>query len=300
MSGTSLVVVTAGLRTTVQDRGRPGLAHLGIGRSGALDAPALALANRLVGNDPADAGLEITLGGCALRPVGRAVTVAVTGAPCEIRVGRAPAAWGVPVVVPEGTALTVGPPSAGVRSYLAVGGGVRVAPVLGSRSTDSLSGLGPAPVRAGDVLPVGSPTAPAPVNVAVCPTVLGDLRVPVRLGPRADWLTDDSRALLTRALWTVGADSDRVGVRLSGPPLRRATAAELPSEGVVLGAVQVPPDGQPVVFLADHPTTGGYPVVAVVDERGVAGLAQARPGTAVRLVAAWDRAGGGRRATMGR
>ncbi len=275
-----LTVTDPGPLTTVQDGGRPGLAHLGVPRSGWLDAPAALLANRLVGNDPDAALLETTMGGVALRP-GSALTVAVTGAMAEVLVDRHAVAWGEPVSVRAGAELRVGPARHGVRSYLGVAGGVNVEPVLGSRSTDRLSGLGPAPLAAGDLLPVGAAGRPRPVDVARTGVPDGVLRVTP--GPRHDGV-DGGLARLVHHDWTVAADSDRIALRLAGEPLRRARAGELPSEGLVLGAVQVPPDGQPLVFLADHPTTGGYPVVGVVVPEDLWQCAQLRPGDSVRLV----------------
>jgi biotin-dependent carboxylase-like uncharacterized protein len=285
MTDRALVVVRAGLLTTVQDRGRPGYAHLGVPRSGALDAPAAALVNRLVGNPPEAAVLETTLNGCAVRPRST-VTVAVTGAPCAVTVGGRPAPWGAPVRVPGGAVLEVGPARSGVRGYVGVSGGVTVEPVLGSRSTDLLSGLGPPPLTDGTVLPLGSPAGPhARVDVAAQPGPPAELVLRVTPGPRDDWFTRDAvRTLLTR-VYRVSAASNRIGLRTEGPALERARSGELPSEGMVLGAVQVPPDGRPVVFLADHPTTGGYPVIAVVRPADLAAAAQAVPGTPVRFTA---------------
>ncbi|MFE0331386.1 biotin-dependent carboxyltransferase family protein [Streptomyces sp. NPDC058960] len=285
MADRALVVVRAGLLTTVQDRGRPGHAHLGVPRSGALDAPAAALVNRLVGNPPEAAVLETTLNGCALRPRS-AVTVAVGGAPCAVTVDGRPAPWGAPVRVPGGALLEMGPARAGVRGYIGIAGGVAVDPVLGSRSTDLLSGLGPPPLADGAVLPLGVPTGPhARVDAVPQPGPPAELVLRVTLGPRADWFTRDAlRTLVTRA-YRVSAASNRIGLRTEGPALERARTGELPSEGMVLGAVQVPPDGRPVVFLADHPTTGGYPVIAVVRTADLAAAAQAAPGTPVRFTA---------------
>lgn len=155
MTDRALAVVRAGALTTVQDLGRPGYAHLGVPRSGALDAPAAALVNRLVGNPPEAAVLETTLNGCALRPR-CPVTVAVGGAPCPVTVDGRPVAWGAPVRVPAGALLDIGAALSGVRTYVAVSGGVAVEPVLGSRSTDLLSGLGPPPLTDGAVLPWGT------------------------------------------------------------------------------------------------------------------------------------------------
>jgi biotin-dependent carboxylase-like uncharacterized protein len=167
-----------------------------------------------------------------------------------------------------------------------VSGGVTVEPVLGSRSTDLLSGLGPPPLTDGTVLPLGSPAGPhARVDVAAQPGPPAELVLRVTPGPRDDWFTRDAvRTLLTR-VYRVSAASNRIGLRTEGPALERARSGELPSEGMVLGAVQVPPDGRPVVFLADHPTTGGYPVIAVVRPADLAAAAQAVPGTPVRFTA---------------
>ncbi|GLY05419.1 biotin-dependent carboxyltransferase family protein [Actinoplanes sp. NBRC 101535] len=278
-----LEVLHAGVRTTVQDLGRTGFAHLGVPRSGAVDAGALRLANRLTGNPPGAAGLEILLGGVRVRAT-RAVTLAVTGAQCPIRIGSRPADPGLPLAVPAGAVVTIGRATAGLRAYLAVGGGIAVPPVLGSRSTDTLSGLGPDPVRDGDLLPVGPAIGPPPgVDVAPYPPPPPNLRLRVWPGPRDDWFTPAARARLFAAEYQVSSDTDRVGARLTGPPLERAIDGELPSEGLVLGAIQVPADGRPLIFLADHPTTGGYPVIGVVDPADVDLLAQARPGTPVRF-----------------
>ncbi|MFF4959924.1 5-oxoprolinase subunit C family protein [Streptomyces sp. NPDC001222] len=283
MTDRALSVVRAGALTTVQDRGRPGHAHLGVPRSGALDAPAAALVNRLVGNPPEYAVLETTLDGCAVRPRS-AVTVAVGGAPCAVTVDGRPAPWGAPVRVPGGALLDLGRARSGVRSYLGIAGGVAVEPVLGSRSTDLLSGLGPPPLADGAVLPLGRPAGPpARVDTVPQPAPPAELVLRVTPGPRADWFTADAfHTLVTRA-YRVSAASNRIGLRTEGPALERVRAEELPSEGMVLGAVQVPPDGRPVVFLADHPTTGGYPVIAVVRAADLAAAAQATPGTPLRF-----------------
>ncbi|MER6626656.1 biotin-dependent carboxyltransferase family protein [Streptomyces sp. NPDC000987] len=285
MTDRALVVVRAGALTTVQDQGRPGHAHLGVPRSGALDGPAAALVNRLVGNRPEAAVLETTVTGCALRPRS-AVTVAVAGAPCPVTVDGRPVSWGAPVRVPAGAVLDVGTVTSGVRGYVAVSGGVAVEPVLGSRSTDLLSGLGPAPLTDGAVLPLGTPGSPhARVDVAPCPAPPAEVVLRVTPGPRDDWFTPEAVRAFTSRTFRVSPASNRIGLRTEGPALERAVPGELPSEGMVLGAVQVPPDGRPVVFLADHPTTGGYPVIGVVRAGDLPRAAQAAPGTPVRFVA---------------
>ncbi|MCH0542196.1 biotin-dependent carboxyltransferase family protein [Streptomyces sp. MUM 203J] len=285
MTDRGFVVVRGGALTTVQDRdGRVGHAHLGVPRSGALDPGAAALVNRLVGNPENAAVLETTLDGCAVRPR-CAVTVAVGGAPCPVRVDGRPVAWGAAVRVPAGAVLEVGTAVRGLRAYVAFAGGVAVEPVLGSRSADLLSGLGPGPLAAGAVLPLGAAPGGVPCrDGAPWPGVPGELVLRVRLGPRHGWFTERALRTFASRAYRVSAASNRIGLRTEGPPLERAVTAELPSEGMVLGAVQVPPDGRPVVFLADHPTTGGYPVVGVVREADLAGAAQAVPGTAVRFV----------------
>jgi biotin-dependent carboxylase-like uncharacterized protein len=270
-------VVRAGPLTTVQDLGRPGYAHLGVPRSGALDVPALLAANALVGNAPTAAALETTLLGCRLRFTA-AAWVAVTGATALVRVDGTPVSGAFDVSA--GGVLDVGRATAGVRSYVAVAGGIDVEPVLGSRSTDTLSGLGPARLADGMELPVGPPPHPAIPSDPVRPPGSAPSGEPlvlgVRLGPRDDWV---DAAGLFAASYTISPVSNRVGARLAGPALRRTREGELPPEGVVLGAVQVTADGRPLIFLADHPTTGGYPVIGVVDD--VTPLAQARPGTTV-------------------
>ncbi|AVH98494.1 MULTISPECIES: biotin-dependent carboxyltransferase family protein [Streptomyces] len=284
MTGRGVAVVRPGALTTVQDLGRPGYAHLGVVRSGALDPAAVRLVNRLVGNAEGAAVLETTVDGCAVR-ARCAVTVAVGGAPCPVRVDGRPAAWGTAVRVAAGSVVEVGTAVQGLRAYVAFGGGIEVEPVLGSRSTDLLSGLGPAPLARGAVLPLGAETAVrGPVDAPPWPGPPDALVLRVRLGPRDDWFTPGAlRTLATRA-YRVSPASNRIGLRLEGPALERAVTGELASEGMVLGAVQVPPDGRPVVFLADHPTTGGYPVVGVVREADLGAAAQAVPGTAVRFV----------------
>lgn len=279
-----LEVLATGPLATVQDLGRPGLSHLGVGTSGAADRRSFRLANRLVGNSEDAAGIEFTFGGLAFRAC-RDLTVAITGAPCRITVdGRREAVNSV-LRVPAGAELRAGAPTTGLRSYLAVRGGIAVAPVLGSRATDVLSGLGPAPLQPGDVLPVGPPPPRFPaVDLAPVPAPAdGDLVLRVVPGPRDDWFTDEALRALGGEAYEVTSESNRIGMRLRGAPLQRQRCEELPSEGMVPGALQVPPSGQPTLFLADHPLTGGYPVIAVVLAEDVDRAAQARPGQRIRF-----------------
>lgn len=279
----TIEVVTPGPAALVQDGGRPGHAELGVPPSGAVDGPALRLANRLVGNPECAAGIEALLGGIALR-ARCSCTVAVTGAPVPVTADDRPVPTHTPVHLRTGQSLALGTPSAGLRCYVTVSGGLDVPMELGSRARDVLSGIGPPPLRAGDVLALGEPGVPTGADVVFAPAPPAELLVAVWLGPRDDWFDDAAAALA--GPWRVTADANRVGLRLDGAPLRRTAGqagAELPSEGLLTGAVQVPPNGLPVVFLADHPTTGGYPVVGVVDAAALPALAQARPGTAIRF-----------------
>jgi biotin-dependent carboxylase-like uncharacterized protein len=243
------------------------------------------LANRLVGNHDGQAGLEILLGGVRLVAEG-STRVAMAGGRLSLRVDGRAVEWGAAVSVPTGSTIEVAAAPGALRAWLAVAGGIDVPPVLGSRSTDTLSGLGPDVVRAGDLLPIGRP-GPWPEGTATAVPRLtpgGEVSLlRLLLGPRDDWFTTDSLAQLWRSDFEVSTSSDRVALRLDGEPLVRQIRGELPSEGLVTGAVQVPTDGRPLIFLADHPTTGGYPVVGVVDRADLSGCAQLRPGDAVRF-----------------
>ncbi|MDI5980345.1 biotin-dependent carboxyltransferase family protein [Amycolatopsis magusensis] len=279
-----LEVLTPGLFATVQDLGRPGYTALGVGRSGAADRDALRLANRLVGNPEGNAAVEATFGGLAVRFDGPTL-IALTGAVGPARLGGRAIGPNAPVFVGAGEELRLGAPDRGLRTYLAVRGGIEVPPVLGGRGTDTLSGLGPAPLAAGTTLPVGHRVLAWPVvDQAPCAAIPDEPVLRLVPGPRLDFFTEDALGTLLSGRYAVSAQSNRVGLRLDGPVLRRAKSGEVPSEPAAPGAVQVPPSGQPILFLADHPVTGGYPVVAVVAEEDLGGAAQARPGTRLRFV----------------
>lgn len=267
---TRIEVVSPGLLTTVQDRGRPGLAHLGVPPSGAADRIAYELGNRLVGNTPGAAALETTLDGPVLR-FDTPTTIALTGATApEVRTVEA---------------LEVGRCVGGARLYICVRGGIEVEPELGSRSTDLLTGLGPPPLRAGDVLGVGPEPRDPPAASGSGPVLPDEPVLRVIPGPRDDWFTAAALEALCSEPWRVSSSSNRVGIRLEGPPLERVRRDELLSEGLVTGALQVPASGQPILLLQDHPTTGGYPVIAVVhsDDLWIAG--QLAPRRCVRFTA---------------
>ena len=280
-----LEVVEPGPLTTVQDAGRPGFGHLGIAPSGYLDAPAARLANRLVGNPEDAALLETTGSGPTLRLTSATpVLCAVTGAPAPILIDGLPVDHFSQLYLHDGQTISIGRASAGLRTYLAIRGGLSTHPVLGSRSTDLLSGLGPPPLQPGLHLPIGASSVAIPVADHIpVPDIGSDPVMSIYAGPSDSWFTSEAWHRLVETRWVVSPTSSRVGLRLSGPALSRSRPGELPPEGMVTGAIQVPPDGQPVLLLADHPTTGGYPVIAVARETDLHFAAQAVPGSMMRF-----------------
>jgi len=281
---TTLEVLATGPLALLEDLGRPGLAHLGVTRSGAADRHSHTLANRLVANPPDRATIEITFGGFSARVRGGDVVVAVTGADADPAVDGLPFGTNSIHHVRDGQTISLGTPRSGLRSYLAVRGGVEAEPVLGSRSHDVLSAIGPRPLRPGDVLPIGAHASDFPeLDQAPVAPITGDvLDLVVVPGPRDDWFADPDA--LVRTDWVVSERSDRVGMRLTGRPLdTRVPDRQLPSEGATRGAIQVPPNGLPVILGPDHPVTGGYPVIGVVVDHDVDRVAQVRPGQHVRL-----------------
>ncbi|WP_059016374.1 5-oxoprolinase/urea amidolyase family protein [Mycobacterium sp. M26] len=280
----TLEILRTGPLALVEDLGRPGLAHIGVTRSGAADRRSHRLANRLVANPDDCATVEVMLGGFAARIHGGDADIAVTGADTDPAVGGVPFGTNSIHHVRDGEVISLGAPHAGVRSYLAVRGGIAVQPVLGSRSYDMMSAIGPRPLRAGDVLPVGSHTDAYPeLDQAPVASIAGDLlELHVVPGPRDDWFTNADDLVHTD--WVASDRSDRVGTRLVGTPLvHRWPDRQLPSEGATRGAIQVPPNGQPVILGPDHPVTGGYPVIGVVTDADTDKVAQIRPGQKLRL-----------------
>jgi biotin-dependent carboxylase-like uncharacterized protein len=308
-----IIVVNPGPLTLVEDLGRPGWASLGLSPSGALDRQSVRLANLLVGNPADAAGLEILLGGLRLRFV-TASTIAVAGAEGIVTLNGAEIPLNQAIRVAPGVVVDFGAPLFGLRYYLAVQGGIDAPKLLGSSSTDMLSGEGPAPltsgvqlgighVSAGNGLVSGAASVPGHGSGPGAGAGIGTLnnahalpairRAPdpgraitarVDRGPRADWFDDHSWRRLVSQEWTLSPDSNRIGARLVGRPLTQTRLEELPSEGMVLGALQVPPSGLPTVFLADHPVTGGYPVIAVVRRTDLDLFGQARPGQRIRFL----------------
>lgn len=285
-------VLHPGLLSSLQDAGRVGHAHLGIGRAGAADPPAWRLANALVGNDADACAVEMTLQGPRLRLYDDCV-VALTGAPLpRARCSGEPLPMWCPVMCAAGSELELGPMPVGCRSYLAVAGGIAVEPWLGSRSTDINAGLGPLEGRAlrkGERLPVGAPALAGAVPdawsldprpwFAPAGSVLRLLAA-----SHTAMLTDASRTALSSVAFRVDADSNRVGVRFhGGVPLGLREPLELISEGVVAGVMQLPSGGQPIILGVEHPVSGGYPRIAQLAAADLPRLAQCRPGDSVHF-----------------
>ena len=265
-----------GLQVLIEDAGRPGAGDLGVTTSGAADRASAQAANDALGNRRSAAVLE-NIGGLALTALVETVVV-VTGAVAPVDINGRTAERGVPLLLRPGATLTVGEAEHGLRSYVGVRGGVIADTVLGSSSTDLLSGLGPSPLASGDTIHAGEPTGSVrPVS----PGIRTDGVLRVVPGPRDDWFADGVDALTGRT-WTVTAMSNRVGLRLTGEEaIIREQSGELASEGMVAGSVQVPPNGEPVVFLRDHAVTGGYPVIATVIPEDLDAAAQLPPGADV-------------------
>lgn len=278
-------IIRTGMQATVQDRGRRGFGYLGVPEAGAMDPISLALSNRLVGNPDDAAAVEFLLGNFEVRfRCQRAF--AVSGAPVGLRLNGKPVPFAQWHLAKTGDVLVADSATYGLRSYLAVAGGIAVEPVLGSRSTDTLSGLGPNPLRPGDMLPIGTPDREGPFVPAGVSTVsrpAAEIYVGFRWGPRDDRFTQQARETLTRSVWSISHEVDRIAARLLGPPLQFACTDELPTEGLALGSIQVPPSGQPILHLANHPPTGGYPVIGVVARDDVTVIAQCGQGTRIRF-----------------
>ena len=279
-------VLRAGSCDLVMDRGRPGRAALGVPAGGAADPAALAAANRLVGNDPTLAALEIMLAGPILRfPAGG--VVALTGARfAATRSNDSPVAWNETLVLAAGETLSIDHARDGCRCWLALRGGLAVPEALGSRSTFLPAGFGGhlgRALRAGDVLPGGSVAGAIRLLRARPPSGERDVPLRVMAGPQAGLFEDAGLAAFFAGTYRVDATSDRRGLRLTGPVVTHERT-DLPSQGVLPGAIQVPPDGRPIILGWDGPVTGGYPVIAGVIAADMPRLAQLRPGDAVRFM----------------
>jgi len=273
-----LEILRAGIQTTVQDQGRTGFRHLGVAQAGALDAPAMWLANRLVNNVGTAAGLEVVAGPVEIRFL-RDAWFALCGANFDATLDDQALFCGWRYRVKKGQKLRLFGPKSGMRTYLAVDGGIEVPVVMGSRSTDVRAGFGGhagRPICNGDRLPLGETYALK--NKLGTPQRQWTPEVRVLRGPEFEQFDEHSQQNFFKHAWTVSAQSNRMGYRLQGAALQRNDKTELLSHGVMPGVVQVPPNGQPIVLLADSQTTGGYPRIAVVIAADLWKLAQAQPG----------------------
>ncbi len=285
-----LLIITPGLQATMQDLGRPGYADLGVTGTGALDRGALRRANRLAGNSAEAAAVEILNGGLVIKALADQV-FAVTGAVVPLSIterdgGSRQVATETPFALLAQETLALAQPVSGLRSYLAVRGGFDIPEVLGSRSTDTMSGIGPVLLAAGTHLAVAEAPPHSIVGIPeAAPEPLPEVtELRVVPGPREDWFSSETLDQFFSQAWTVTPRSNRIGMRLDGERLSRAKTGELASEGTVGGAVQIPPEGLPVLFLADHPVTGGYPVIGVVVNADLDQAAQLAPGSRIRFV----------------
>ena len=283
---TALRVIRSGLLTTIQDLGRVGYQSVGVPVAGPMDWYSHRLANRLVSNDERAAAIEVTLIGPDLVAEGDAMC-AITGAGFDVTAGGAPVAINRPFTVQRGDRITFGARRQGARATLAVRGGIDVPPVLGSRSTNLVAHMGPfggRPLQAGDLLPVG--TAGSALRFCgASPLALPESAATLRVieGPHRSRFTDAAWRRLCGESFRISTDSNRMGYRLEGPPLAHVRGADILSEATVIGSLQVPSSGQPILLMADRQTTGGYTIIATVITADLAFAGQLAPGDAVRF-----------------
>jgi biotin-dependent carboxylase-like uncharacterized protein len=288
----ALRVLSPGLLTTIQDRGRTGYQYLGVPVSGALDPVALAAANALVNNRPDEAALEIFYRGPALAVEAESVRVAVAGGDALIeRLEDRDADRGQrietmrSITLHRGEAIRIGAVSGSACAYLAIEGGFAIEPVLGSLSTDIRSRIGGIAGRAlmeGDHLPLRCGQASAMPELAFASLALATPKcVRIVAGAQRDFFTDTEFAAFTQTDYVVGANSSRMGLRLTGRPIAHNRGANIVSDAVAPGSIQIPGDGQPIVLLADRQTTGGYPKIASVISADIPALGRLKPGDTI-------------------
>lgn len=282
-----LLVKDCGAGTSIQDCGRFGYQRYGVGPAGAMDKIALAVANMLVGNDPEAAAIEFTVLGGTFVVEGGPVRVALAGAYAEVRIDGEAVPPLTSVTAGDGQSITVGPAKAGTFMVLAVCGGFAVTKDLGSRSfhlRGGLGGFGRAPVRPGQVLPVGG-SPQGPDLTATLPPQVSAGAYRVVLGPQDDYFSAAGIATFLGEAYRVSAEADRMGYRLSGPVIEHAKGFNIVSDGIVTGSIQVPGSGEPIVLLADRQTTGGYPKIATIISADLPRFVQQRPGSEMRFAA---------------
>lgn len=291
-----LLIHAAGPGVTMQDEGRFGHARFGVTPAGPMDLGAYLAATRAVG---ADAAIEVSLGGVVVEAEGATLPVAIAGGAFDIRHdGRAlPSACVLPLA--PGARLSLRAGVCGAWCYVALGARLGVAPTLGSRAAHLRSGLGLKALEAGDALALADVTSPPSEPRALRASWLAPSDAPIRvlLGPQDDYFAPEAVETFLNARWRIGARSDRMAYRLEGPPVRHRRGHDIVSDGVAMGAIQIPGDGTPLALLADRQPTGGYPKIATVIGADLGRLAQLRPGEALRFRAvAWDEALAARRA----
>jgi biotin-dependent carboxylase-like uncharacterized protein len=283
-----LEVVQPGPMTTVQDLGRIGYQQFGVPTSGALDDYAFRLGNLLVGNDEGAAALEITLFGCQLRAL-QDTLIAIAGADLAPAINGRPAPVWESLWIKRDQLLSFSQLRKGCRSYLAVAGGLNVPEVMKSASTcvrAGIGGLNGRPLRKGDILRANTGVASAKaarIPAKYIPAYSNDLALRVILGPQDDYFTDDGISTFLNSEYTVSAQADRMGYRLEGPFIQHSSGADIVSDGIPLGAIQVPGDGLPIILLADRQTTGGYTKIANIISVDIPKVAQAKPGDRIRF-----------------
>jgi 5-oxoprolinase (ATP-hydrolysing) subunit C len=279
-----MTILRPAVQTTVQDLGRHGLRHLGVGAAGAMDRLSLLIGNYLVGNAGDAAGLELCMPPAQIR-LDAACAIALTGADCLARLDDTPVGVGRRVVVKAGQTLELSAAQTGIRAYLCIAGGIDVVPVLGSRSTDLQAGMGGLDgrlIRRGDVLRTAASKLPERAGAGVLLPQMGS-SIRVLPGPEFDGFAPESRTALFTAAWTVSPQSNRMGYRLAGPALVRQDGSDLKSHAVFPGLIQVPPNGAPIVLMAEAHATGGYPRIACVIAADQWRLAQIAPGAPIQF-----------------
>ena len=287
----TIKILDAGLLTTVQDLGRYGFQRYGVSASGVMDEYSAKIANKLVGNKVGEAVLETTLKGVQIEFL-QNTAVAITGGNCDVTLNGTKIELWQSYLVNRGDILKMGICRSGLRNYLAFAGGIDVPIIMNSKSTNlkaKVGGFNGRKLMTGDVLSVGvgSLEAPLTLNKHYIPTYSKDIKVGVILGQQDDYFTEAGIKTFLNETYTVTQESDRMGIRLSsvsGATIEHKNGADIISDGITFGAIQVPGSGQPIVMMADRQTTGGYTKIGNVISSDLAKLAQATPGTKVKFV----------------
>lgn len=283
---TALEIVTCGPLTTIQDCGRIGLSRIGLPAAGAMDQRALRIANALVGNPAGEAAIELAFAGLIGRAIGGDIEMAVAGALADITCETRKEVTHQSFVLRDGETLRIGPLITGAFAVVAIAGGIAVPPMLGSRSLDLRAGIGGLDGRAlrpGDRLPLNGSRVPFLSRWSAAVPLDRDAPIRIVLGPQDDAFTERGLQTLIDRPYVVSNAVSRMAYRLDGPPIERRSGVEILSDGTLPGSIQVPPDGQPIVLMADRQTIGGYPKIGTVISADLGRLAQRRPGEEVRF-----------------